>query len=123
MTLTQILLIANLVALAALGAGVWLLHRRATTLRAGVDWLAGDVGALPDDRRAQALEAGVASTPFYTLEILNPLEVAAQYSKLGKVFAGLTPQIVRYEVYRQAHGIIGEQLAERGIKAEVRLHR
>ena len=48
--------------------------------------------------------------------------MAAQQSKLGKVFGGITPAIVRAEVHRQAHGIIREELERRGIKADVQLH-
>jgi len=120
--MTTVLLVLNLLALAGLGGWLYQLKRRAEVLQAGAKSLAADAGALPAEVRAAARAAGVAGSPFYTIEILNPLEVAAQQSKLGKVFAGLTPAIVRGEVYRQAHGIIRDELASRGIKADVRLH-
>ena len=120
--MTNVLLCANLVALLGIGGWLYVLQRRAATLRASVDWLAADAAALPSDLRTEAREAGVSASPFYTIEILNPLEVAAAESKLGEMFAGLTPGIVRREVYRRAHGIIVEQLTVRGIRADVKLH-
>ena len=122
MSLTQVLLAANLLALAGLGCWLYVLQRRAALVKAGAEWLAADVGALPADLKAQAREAGIGASAFYTIEILNPLEVAALESRLGEVFGGLTPEIVRREVHRRAHGIISEQLGNRGIKADVRLH-
>ena len=122
MTMTAILLALNLLALVGLGAWLYQLKTRADALHAGARSLAAEAGALPADVRAEARAAGVTGVPFYTIEILNPLEVAAQESRLGKVFAGLTPAIVRGEVYRQAHTILREELGKRGIKADVRLH-
>lgn len=120
MTLTHLLLTANLLLLSVLLLGLFLLRRRALALQGHAERLAAATGSR--DLRAEALRAGVSSPPFYTIEILNPLEVAAQESKLGLVFGGLTPAIVRREVHRQAHGILRQQLAERGIKADVKLH-
>lgn len=122
MSLTHVLLAANLLALTGLACWLFVLQRRATALREGAQWLAADAGALPPDLRAHARAAGVTASPFYTIEILNPLEVAALESKLGEIFAGLTPAIVRGEVYRRAHGIILDELSRRGIKADVQLH-
>ena len=120
--MTNTLLVANLVALIALGGWLYVLQRRAAVLRASADWLVADAGALPANLHAAAQAMGVTAGPFYTIEILNPLEVAAAQSKLGEMFAGLTPAIVRGEVYRRAHGIIIEELARRGIRADVQLH-
>ena len=122
MTLTNVLLAANLVALAGIAAWLWWLQRQAATLRASTEWLAADAAALPADLRAQAREAGVTGSRFYTIEILNPFEVAAAESKLGEMFAGITPAIVLGEVHRRAHGIIREELARRGLRADVKLH-
>lgn len=122
MTLTHILFVANLLLLSSLLAGLFVLHRRNAVLQSDAEKLMAAAGALPRDLRAEAQRAGIQPGPFYTIEILNPLEVAAQESKLGKVFGGVTPTIVRREMYRQAHGIIRQQLADRGIKADVKLH-
>ena len=122
MSLTQVLLAANLLALTGVLGWLFVLSRSSKVLRASADWLASDAGALPPDLRAQAQAAGVTANPFYTIEILNPLEVAALESKLGEVFGGITPAIVRGEVHRRAHGIIREELSRRGIKADVKLH-
>ncbi len=122
MTLTQILLAGNLLLLASLLVGLLLLRRRSALLKLSAENLAAEFGALPRELRAEAQRLGVQPGPFYTIEILNPLEVAAQESRLGRVFGGVTPTIVRREMYRQAHGIIRQQLADRGIKADVKLH-
>lgn len=122
MTLTHILVVANLLLLASLLTWLFLLHHRTTLLKLSAENLATAFGALPRDLRTEAQRPGVQPDPFYTIEILNPMEVAAQESRLGRIFGGLTPAIVRREVYRQAHGIIRQQLADRGIKAEVKLH-
>lgn len=119
--LTNILLAANLLALAGLAAWFHRLQRRARELHGLTQQLAGQVGALPPDLRAE-VEAPVPATPFYTIEFLDPVGVAAHYSKLGAVFGNVTPAIVRREVYRQALGRIREELAIRGIVADVRLH-
>jgi plasmid stabilization system protein ParE len=120
--MVQILLAANLLALIAVLGWLFLLQRRTAALQLDAQGLAAEVEAMPADLRAQAGAAGIAATQFYTIEILNPLEVAAADSKLGEVFGSLTPAIVRREVHRRAHGIIRRQLAERGIRADVRLH-
>lgn len=120
--MVQILLVANLLALIAVLGWLFLLQRRTAELQAGSQSLAAEVEAMPADLRELAGVAGIAATQFYTIEILNPLEVAAADSKLGEVFGSLTPAIVRREVHRRAHGIIRQQLADRGIRADVRLH-
>ena len=117
----MILLAANLLALAGLAAWFLRLQRRARGLRDLAQQLAEQVGALPRDLRAEVAEPAPA-TPFYTIEFLDPVGVAAHYSKLGAVFGGVTPAIVRREVYRQALGRIRDELAIRGIVADVRLH-
>jgi hypothetical protein len=115
------LLAANLLALAGLAAWFRRLQRRARELHDLAQQLAAQVGALPRDLRAEVAEPAPA-TPFYTIEFLDPVGVAAHYSKLGAVFGSVTPAIVRREVYRQALGRIRDELAIRGIVADVRLH-
>ena len=122
MYLTQMLLAANLLVLAGLGGWLFVLQKQAKAAKAGAEWLAADAGALPPDLRERARDAGIADRPFYTIEILNPLEVAALESRLGAMFSGITPAIVTREVHRRAYGIITEQLGTYGIKADVRLH-
>ena len=117
----MILLSVNLLALAGLAAWFRRLQRRARELHALAQQLAGQVGALPRDLRPEVEEPAPA-TPFYTIEFLDPVGVAGHYSKLGAVFGSVTPAIVRREVYRQALGRIREELAIRGIVADVRLH-
>lgn len=120
--MVHILLAANLLALIAVLGWLYLLQRRTAELQSGAQGLAAEVEALPSDLREQAGAAGIGAPQFYTIEILNPLEVAAADSKLGELFGSLTPAIVRREVHRRAHGIIRQQLSERGIRADVRLH-
>lgn len=121
MLLTHYLLMANFLALAGVLGWLWLLQRKALDVASSAAALAEQAGALPRDLVS---EAGIAPppTPFYTIEILNPLEVAALESQLGDVFGRLTPALVRRAVHRRAHGIIRRQFEERGIKVDVKLH-
>lgn len=57
-----------------------------------------------------------------TIEILNPLELAATQSRFGGVAGALAPRALRRIVYEQAYSNIKEQMVEEGVVAEVGLH-
>ncbi|MDR3419304.1 MAG: hypothetical protein P4L83_24265 [Nevskia sp.] len=57
-----------------------------------------------------------------SVEVLNALELATRESRLGKAFAGLAPELVRREVYKEFHRQLCEHLQAHGVVAEVRLH-
>lgn len=87
---------------------VYRLKQRATTLQTQ---LGGSRLQLPDDER-----------PVISLEILNPFEVAQQESNLAGPVIAVAPEIIRRIVYRRTSGILREQLKERGVQAQVRVH-
>jgi hypothetical protein len=57
-----------------------------------------------------------------SIEVLNPLELAAKESRLAKTFGALTPDLVRREVYKQVYEHMCKELQDYGVIAEVRLH-
>jgi hypothetical protein len=57
-----------------------------------------------------------------TVEILNPLEVAAKRVKLASVVGSVAPSVIAKVVYEQTAKILRNQLSLQGVAAEVRLH-
>jgi len=116
--LSIVLAAANAAALAWL----WWRHRG---LRRDLDagrrqleeWNAAGVGKV-----APAALAVLGHAPLISVEILNPMELAAKESALAKAFGSLTPELVRREVYKQFYQRLCLQLQEQGVVAEVRLH-
>lgn len=66
---------------------------------------------------------GSGQRPLVTLDILNPMEVAAQQSWFADKFGALAAPAIRKIVYEQTTSMLREQLAEHGVRAQVRLHR
>ena len=112
------LIAANLAALA------WFLKQQ-STLRRELDaakrqlqeWGASGLGAL-----APTVFAALGRPALISLEILNPMELAMRESPMAKAFGGLTPELVRREVYKEIHKRLTVQLQEQGVVADVRLH-
>lgn len=94
-------------------------------------WLLVEVHAL--NRRASALhqrvdgEPGVAlparSGTVISVEILNPFELATHDSRLARPLIAIAPGVIHRIVYRRTAQIMTAQLAERGVRAEVKIHR
>jgi hypothetical protein len=57
-----------------------------------------------------------------TVEILNPLELAAAHNRLAGIASGVAPAAVRAIVYEQAAKITKEQLAKQQVEADVRVY-
>jgi hypothetical protein len=57
-----------------------------------------------------------------TVEILNPLEVAAKRVKLTSVVGSVAPSVIAKVVYEQTARIMRNQLSMQGVEAEVRIH-
>lgn len=66
---------------------------------------------------------GSGQRPLVTLDILNPMEVAAQQSWFVDKFGALAAPVVRRIVYEQTASMLRDQLGEHGVRAQVRLHR
>lgn len=102
-------------------AGVCLYVLQCTRrLVAEADALASDVGAAGAAGRPNPVDV---DGMFLTVHILNPIEVACANSRLAKPIAGVSPGLLRRQVYEQMSGELREQLSERGIEAEVDVRR
>ncbi|MDP9140097.1 MAG: hypothetical protein M3O62_04800 [Pseudomonadota bacterium] len=75
--------------------------------------------ALPPDA-AQLANVGAAS--FMSLEILNPVELAAKESSFAGPLGNIAPGLLRKIVYQRAAAIIREDLLKHGVQAEVKIH-
>jgi hypothetical protein len=99
--------------------------RRHLQLRREVDaarkqvaqWAAEGIGAA-----VSATMAALNRPALISVEVLNPLELAARESRLAKTFGALTPDLVQREVYKQVYERMCKQLQEQGVVADVRLH-
>lgn len=60
---------------------------------------------------------------YVTIEILNPLEVAAAESAAARTVGGLTPAFITKIVYDRVKSEVEAKLAERGIEARVEIRR
>jgi predicted cobalt transporter CbtA len=104
------------VLLAVLVAQTMKIRRQNAKLEAAVAPLraeavrAPDAGALPGPGR------------FLTIEILNPSELARAENKFAPMASAVAPRLLTQIVYAKAAGILREQLAERGVEADVKIH-
>ncbi len=57
------------------------------------------------------------------INILNPMELAAQESWFAETFGGLAPPLIHKLVYERASKIVETKLQEHGVVAEVTIHR
>lgn len=62
------------------------------------------------------------SRPSITIEVLNPIELAAAQSRAGALLGSVRPQMVTKLVYDQVAKKLLEGLEEEGVVAEVRIH-
>jgi hypothetical protein len=119
---TVALAVLALLVAAVVGVAALLLQRRVSTLQAQIEGLSAEAvsqGSTPA-LASPALEPG--SRRLITVEILNPLEVAASQSRAARLLVGLTPAMITKIVYDQASAQILEGLEEEGVAAEVRVH-
>jgi len=56
------------------------------------------------------------------IEILNPFELAARETRFAGAAAKLAPKMIERIVYERAAVMIAQQMAEQGVKAEVKTH-
>lgn len=96
------------------------LWRQARRLRSRVDALAADLSAADTTlRHAAAEREGMC----LTIEVSEPLAVAAAHSRLAGPVSGVSPGLVRRRVYEQLRRELTQQLRERGIDARIDIHR
>lgn len=115
----SVMLVTNLVLavlLAALLLRLWQLLRG---LQARVQQLAPNLSSDP----ARQFELTSAARPsLISIEILNPMELAAKQSWVAGALGSITPALVRRLVYQRASQIVREELKDYGVVAEVRQH-
>ena len=117
------ILIWGLIAL-NLALTAWFI-RRHLRLRRALDAAQKQVAQWSADGIGAALRATVAALnrpALISVEVLNPLELAARESRLAKALGALTPDLVQREVYQQVYERMCKQLQDQGVVADVRLH-
>lgn len=75
--------------------------------------------AIPADLQAMLGDPG---KRIITVEILNPMELAADKTWLAKPAAGMSPGLINRIVYQQAREIVEQQMPKFGAVAEVKVH-
>lgn len=115
MTVVNVFLLFNLVALAALLVRFLRLRAEVAELRARSEALAGGQGEIPADLRQMAREGA----SMLSIRILNPMELAAQKHWIAGVAGRLTPGLVRRIVSQEAARIVRQELPKYGVVAEV----
>lgn len=58
-----------------------------------------------------------------TVEVLNPIELARQNSRIGSQLASVAPRLVRRRVYERVADELAAELADRGVEADVKVQR
>lgn len=91
------------------------------------------LAALVVSRRAAMLPPGIAATPppgaatnrvrrLITVEILNPIELAAARGRVAGIAGSVVPEVTRRIVYDRAAKILKRDLAGYDVVADVRIH-
>lgn len=113
------LLILNALLLLAAIVLLWRNHQRLVTQQIDIQPLleiapppAGDVSDL----------LGEVHPRLISVEIHNPLQLAAREQALAGLLGNLAPGMIRREVYRQAASMIRQELEKWEVAAEVRVH-
>lgn len=117
--ITTLLILSNLGLIAAL---LWyrsVVRNELAGLRARAASLDPEAGAPPPDIRAiyGDLKGGL-----LTIEILNPLELAAKESWFAGLFGSLSPALLRRLVYKRAGKITQGMLADFGVDGELGIY-
>lgn len=122
MTLSTLLLAAlTLNALLCIGmCWMWFSSRRQLkSLHTRLDAL----GIAPDANPADfPTIASAGKRRLITVELLNPMELAAKESWFVRQFGSLTPALIHKLVYEQARNRVERQMPNFGAKAEVKVH-
>ncbi|MEQ1438491.1 hypothetical protein AAG565_03940 [Fontimonas sp. SYSU GA230001] len=116
----------NLSLLLILAAGLIMLWRRLgryrallATLQEDHRALAGTWGRLPPDAAELLAQQ---RTAVISIEILNPIELAAQESEFAGPISTIAPNLIRRIVYQKTAAILRTELSEKGVQADVKVH-
>ena len=101
---------------ALIGLSAWLIYT--------LDRLQKKLSALHERLHAAPALPVAASTgrSRIAIEILNPFELAARETRFANAAAKLAPKMIERIVYERAAVMIAQQMAEQGVKAEVKTH-
>lgn len=119
-TVTIVLLALCALLLLACGLVLWRQQRVLGVLKAQASELEAHLH-LDTLQLAQVYERG--KRRHLTIEVLNPLEVAAAESSIARAVGGLTPALITKLVYDQVKGEVVRGLAERSVEARVEIRR
>lgn len=86
------------------------------TLERDHEALATAWNTLPPDARRLLPDGGT----LISIEILNPVELAAKESAIAGPVGSLAPNLIRKIVYQRTAAMLREQLLEHGVRADVR---
>lgn len=106
--------------LLACGLMLWRQQRVVEVLKAQASELEAHLH-LDTMQLAQVYERG--KRRHLTVEVLNPLEVAAAESSLARAVGGLTPSLITKMVYDRVKVEVERGLAERSVEARVEVRR
>ncbi|MFT4264225.1 MAG: hypothetical protein QM572_12635 [Nocardioides sp.] len=120
-TLAAVAAVLALVVAIPLAVAAALLTRQVRSLRASVAALHEEVEAQAGAPPAVPVTLDIGPRRVITIEILNPLELAASQSRAARLLGGLTPTVITRIVYDQASKQIMETLEDEGVAAEVRV--
>jgi hypothetical protein len=116
MTVLHVLLGLNAIAVLVLIAIARHLRADFEALRERTETL--DAAAKPS---AELMRIARESGRILSVQILNPMELAAQKHWVAGTAARLSPALVRQIVYKEAAKIVAQELPKYGVVAEVRI--
>jgi hypothetical protein len=98
-----------------------LMRRQAVALELRIADLAAELEAVQDAPPAPPVPA-IPARPIITVEILNPIELAASQVRAASLVGSWKPDTITKIVYNEAAKQMAAQLAEEGVVAEVLIH-
>ena len=117
--MTNYLLLVNIALLAAAIALLWSNRQRASSRD---DALKPLLSLAPPSATEVRELLGRPRPRLISIEILNPIQLAAQHNAFAGLLGNLAPGLIRREVHRQAAGILRAELEKWQVLAEVRVH-
>jgi len=118
----------ELVLLAVLGLTGWVIallllvlgRKKLRTALANTEALNTALGGKPAEVNALIEDS---APQLLTIEILNPMELAAEKSWIAGTISSLSPGFIRRKVYEQTREILKDKLVDFGVEAEVKIYR
>lgn len=96
------------------------LRRDVAALEERAGEVADEIAALPPELSGTF---GTGARHLISVEILNLFELAHRESALTRPLTALTPRLLRDVVHKRIIGRVRQNLADQGVRADVRVHR